>query len=192
LSKQYDPKILESLDARINHFAGPRFKVDLMKDTYGASSAEYKKAQKTLNAMVQMRDDFANGTLKRLQDPNFLYKVDLPDEHIAKMLDWDKPLSQQAPEVKKAIDALKKANPEGYAKLVDMQMGGPLMDQATGRDLYRAIGHDPFPASGIPGIRYLDGGSRGAGTGTSNYVVFPGNEDILKILERNGQGLLGN
>ena len=22
-----------------------------------------------------------------------LYKVDLPDEHIAKMLDWDKPLS---------------------------------------------------------------------------------------------------
>jgi hypothetical protein len=126
-----------------------------------------------------------------VNDKAQLYKVDLPDEHIAKMLDWDKPMSQQAPEVKKAIDALKKANPEGYAKLVDMQMGGPLMDQATGRDLYRAIGHDPFSASGIPGIRYLDGGSRGAGTGTSNYVVFPGNEDLLTILERNGQGLLG-
>ena len=38
-------------------------------------------------------------------------------------------------------------------------------------------------------IRYLDGGSRGAGTGTSNYVVFPGNENLLKILERNGQPL---
>ena len=45
---------------------------------------------------------------------------------------------------------------------------------------------------GIPGIRYLDGGSRGAGQGSSNFVVFPGNEDILKIMERNGQGLLGN
>ena len=45
---------------------------------------------------------------------------------------------------------------------------------------------------GIPGIRYLDGGSRGAGQGSRIFVVFPGNEDILKIMERNGQGLLGN
>jgi len=32
----------------------------------------------------------------------YLYKVNLPDEHISKMLDWDKPLSQQ-PEVIKAL-----------------------------------------------------------------------------------------
>jgi hypothetical protein len=38
-------------------------------------------------------------------------------------------------------------------------------------------------------IRYLDGGSRGAGAGSSNFVVFPGQENILKILERNGQPL---
>ena len=43
--------------------------------------------------------------------------------------------------------------------------------------------------AGIPGIRYLDGGSRGTGAGTSNYVVFPGNEGLLSILERNGQPL---
>lgn len=36
---------------------------------------------------------------------------------------------------------------------------------------------------------YLDGGSRGAGEGTSNYVIFPGNEGMLSILERNGQPL---
>lgn len=35
-------------------------------------------------------------------------------------------------------------------------------------------------------IRYLDGGSRDAGAGSSNFVVFPGNEGLLKILERNG------
>ena len=34
-----------------------------------------------------------------------LYKVDLPDEVIAKMLDWDKPLSQQPPEVQKALNS---------------------------------------------------------------------------------------
>jgi hypothetical protein len=32
-----------------------------------------------------------------------LYKVDIPDEAVARFLDWDKPLSQQAPEVQKAI-----------------------------------------------------------------------------------------
>ena len=37
---------------------------------------------------------------------------------------------------------------------------------------------------GIPGIRYLDGGSRKSGEGTYNYVVFPGMEGLLKILSR--------
>ena len=49
---------------------------------------------------------------------------------------------------------------------------------------------DVLRQAGIPGIRYLDGGSRTAGQGSSNYVVFPGNESLLTILERNGQ-LLG-
>ncbi|MCA2910128.1 MAG: hypothetical protein IM328_12370 [Microcystis sp. M034S1] len=45
---------------------------------------------------------------------------------------------------------------------------------------------------GIPGIRYLDAGSRATG-GTSNFVVFPGEERLLRILERNNQpmGLMG-
>lgn len=38
--------------------------------------------------------------------PGHLYKVDLPDEHIAKMLDWDKPLSQQHPDVQKMLEPL--------------------------------------------------------------------------------------
>ena len=115
-----------------------------------------------------------------------IYKVDLPDEHIAKMLDWDKPLSQQAPEVQAAIRAVSPKNRSGQS-MVDLD--------ATGQELMRTLGLGDGGASllrqqGIPGIRYLDGGSRGAGTGTSNYVVFPGNEGLLKILERNGQGLL--
>jgi hypothetical protein len=71
----------------------------------------------------------------------------------------------------------------------------------TGLEMYKALakqygdqGASELLASrGIPGIRYLDGGSRGAGQGTYNYVVFPGLEDQIKILERNGVplGLLG-
>ena len=36
----------------------------------------------------------------------------------------------------------------------------------------------------IPGIKYLDQGSRVGGKGTSNFVVFPGGEKMLNILER--------
>jgi hypothetical protein len=37
---------------------------------------------------------------------------------------------------------------------------------------------------GVPGIRYLDGGSRRAGQGTRNYVMFPGTEDQIRILRK--------
>lgn len=126
-----------------------------------------------------------------------VYKVDLPDSAVARMLDWDKPLSQQAQNVKDSLDALKQANQQGYQRLVDAQLGGPLMDQAAGMDLYRNLIKganerqmaEVMRQQGIPGIRYLDGGSRGAGGGTSNFVIFPGEESLLTILERNGMPL---
>jgi hypothetical protein len=143
-----------------------------------------------------------------------LYKVDLPDEQIAKMLDWDAPLSKQAPEVRRFFEPTvapiraemaKPANP-GWGDLA-----APSNYDPTGQELLALLRKKDAPQTaqqflgnglgsdisaslrqqGIPGIRYLDGGSRGAGAGTSNYVVFPGNEGLLNILERNGQPLLG-
>lgn len=122
-------------------------------------------------------------------DPGAMYTVDLPDEAIARMLDWDKPLSEQAEAVRVAA----------------MDLGLP--GTATGKDVYNALAMQARDANlhrsnlqgttlpgsqaaasqdllgfGIPGIRYLDGGSRGAGQGTSNYVVF--DDKLLKILKR--------
>ena len=96
-----------------------------------------------------------------------LYKVDLPDESVARMLDYDKPINQQAPAV---LEALKRAgiNTESSA------LAGPM---AQGQETHLA-------KFGIPGIQYLDAGSRGASTGTRNFVVFPGNEGLLNILGR--------
>ena len=37
---------------------------------------------------------------------------------------------------------------------------------------------------GIPGIRYLDAGSRGAGDGSRNYVVF--DDKLISILRKYG------
>jgi hypothetical protein len=40
--------------------------------------------------------------------------------------------------------------------------------------------------SGIPGIKYLDGGSRAAGEGSRNYVMF--SHDPVEIIRRYNQG----
>ena len=57
----------------------------------------------------------------------------------------------------------------------------------TGSDLYRVLGgkgvsEQALQNQGLLGIRYLDQGSRDAGAGSSNFVVFQ--PDILRILER--------
>jgi hypothetical protein len=120
-----------------------------------------------------------------------VYQVDLPDEQIAKMLDYDKPLSKQAPEIKAKLKAV-----------VDDQMGAGMWDQwIKSEPEFRNLDNDLFEdktpeeisallrEAGIPGIRYLDQGSRGAGKGTSNFVVFPGMEDTLRIMRRNEEAV---
>jgi hypothetical protein len=114
----------------------------------------------------------------RLKEPGSLYKVDVPDEAIGKMLDWDKPLSQQPENVKKALEALP---PVRY------MLGGmrgkkwsEVGEHFTGRDLVEQLAasgkqsdaSQMLRSLGIPGIRYLDGGSRPGGKGTSNFVLF--------------------
>lgn len=125
------------------------------------------------------------------------YKVDLPDEHIAKMLDWDKPLSQQAPEVQAALNGIETNFPEIPDFNLRKWMDADPLASTWHNVLQRDLGAEPamitqtLKGRGVPGIRYLDGGSRADGAGTSNFVVFPGNEGLLQILERNGQPIGG-
>lgn len=212
----------------------------------------------------------------RVIEPN-LYEVDLPDDQIEKMLDWDAPLSEQPEAVQKLfnqyaddIPELGKRNHKGDFVKTDLieedliltaKNDGRLYNRPevfraiekykqnpadtttrkrliryfndypydkdsypnflaereaeyagsnTG-ELYKRIAakigkHDPnavlqtdelsegqrvlseaLSAEGIPGIKYWDGGSRAAGDGTRNYVVF--DENILTILKRNDEAL---
>ena len=107
-----------------------------------------------------------------------LYKVDLPDEKIAKMLDWDKPLSEQ-PEV---FAAIKRA---GYNPNPEMKAGDFIV--AKSKEGFAPYLSDDLVKQGIPGIQYLDSGSRNVAGGTRNFVVFPGEEKSMTILERNAQ-----
>ena len=123
-----------------------------------------------------------------------LYKVDLPDEMIAKMLDWDKPLSQQSESVKKALSADKRAkdslyqNAAEYYRALTSQyaQNAPLhysVEQAE--NSAQQFASQKLREMGIPGIKYLDATSRDAGKGTRNFVTFPGEEKNMTILKRN-------
>lgn len=125
-----------------------------------------------------------------------LYKVDIPDEYIPKMLDYDKPLSQQPKAVQ---DALAKYDPDLYSP-----KGNDYDSNELGQSIYQRIVQDnvqkfglggnskraseDLNALGIKGIRYYDEGSRKAG-GTSNFVVFDPTD--VKILEKNNQPIEG-
>jgi hypothetical protein len=108
----------------------------------------------------------------------------LSPEHF---LDWDKPLSEQDPSVQEIL--------KGLDEYDWMQVVDRAYNDDTGRYIYDAArldyGDDLNKASqelykaGIPGIRYLDAGSRGAGQGTSNYVVF--DDKLIDIVSRNNQ-----
>jgi hypothetical protein len=127
-----------------------------------------------------------------------LYKVDLPDEMISKMMDWDKPLSQQPELIKKlemagVFTGKKKLGPAGSQVENFIGPNGVYVpaDQPAQRAYIVAqqvLGADKasqvFRDAGVAGIRYLDQGSRAGGKGTYNYVVFPGEEKALKILGR--------
>ena len=126
----------------------------------------------------------AAGGLLKDSPPGNLYKTDIPDEAVARFLDWDKPLSQQIEHLGKLSDA----------ELYNLGITREGLDaftgkQLTGGDLMRFSdnqhGGGFLNKKGIPGIRYLDGGSRSAGNGTSNFVVF--DPEMIRILERNGQ-----
>ena len=152
----------------------------------------------------QIQDLFNAGRIKPAP-PGSLYKVDLPDAKIEQMLDWDKPLSQQSDYVLERLGFHNKprdfeaearavpGTPE-YARLEELmntQVGGARVPDMTGEEYYRlGKGKDKdkseyFRSLGIPGIKYLDAGSRDGGKGTRNFVIFPGEEQHLTILERN-------
>ena len=127
------------------------------------------------------------------------YTVDLPDPIVEKMLDWDKPLGQQSPDIQKAAQRIAaNLDPEARKLIGDSLMnlkGSKLYELLASDDSVAGAGQFGAAASaimrehGIPGIKYLDEGSRAAGKGTRNFVVFPGEEKSLTILQRNEQRL---
>jgi hypothetical protein len=117
-----------------------------------------------------------------ITSPGHTYQVGI-NAHPDHFLDWDKPLSEQPAHVQAVLGDT--PNETAGAKL-SRAYRNPLYagdivgaDKATPDELSAHLG-----AQGIPGIKYLDQGSRTAGDGTRNYVVF--NPEHIDILKRYG------
>lgn len=107
-----------------------------------------------------------------------LYRVEINDDAVARFLDWDKPLSKQAPAVQRALE-------DAFGSDMDDRTG-----EAYYRDLTAREDGDQQAASlalakaGVPGIKFLDAGSRREGDGTRNLVVF--DDSLIEITHKNG------
>jgi hypothetical protein len=134
-----------------------REKITREKSLYGTSTTE---------AWANKLEDISpNSSTGRMYEVNI--KANPED-----FLDWDKPLSQQSEKVRAAIEEW--LGPE-YANSTLM----------TGANLAPTKGGtNKLPEIGIPGIKYLDQGSRVAGEGSRNYVVF--DDALVEILRKYG------
>lgn len=115
-----------------------------------------------------------------------LYKVEVPDDAVAKMLDYDKPISAQpalTDPLRRAFDAI--YGPAGGRNFDAAQSmtGGDLMQFLSRPDAAESA--RALSDAGIPGVRYLDAGSRVFGDGTRNTVLF--DPKLATIINRNGQ-----
>ncbi len=128
----------------------------------------------------------------------FLYEVDIPDDAIARMLDWDAPLSEQPEGVKDALAKAFASETGTSYKMAREQIDANNYD--LGINFYRSearrlgagefrddLASEYLRSIGIPGIKYFDGSSRAAGEGTRNIVLF--DDSLAKVLKINDEAL---
>jgi hypothetical protein len=138
---------------------------------YEAGKAKYIELGAEYDALIEKRRNLGH-----------MYEVNI-NAKPEQFLDWDKPLARQTSDVMGALERVPSIAPE-YLKS-ERLTGGQLAPQTM-------QGVEQLREAGIPGIKFLDQGSRGAGQGTSNYVVFDDKLiDILRKYGLAGMGMLG-
>jgi hypothetical protein len=157
----------------LNYFNGDKAKIlDMYKPSYFQSSSG-KQFKKYIDNM-----DIAD-----IKPAGTLYKVDIPDKDIPKMIEWDKPIKDQ-PEVFSLI----KSNIKDQDILKTFENNAEKGITGSNAYLNYISGKTDAEKSrnalqlGIKGIKYLDEGSSKAGKGINNFVVFDPSQ--VKILEK--------
>lgn len=154
--------------------------------------------------------DFSDDTREVLEDAGSLYKLEIPDEDVPRLIVLDDTLDKQSDFVKQALSRevselaesakkLDKNQNSNWGKLAWPTEPEAVMKRFTGKEIYQMLSEkyggdkqasEYLASIGILGNRHLDGASRRKGQGTYNYVIWDqGLLDRTALLERNGRKL---
>ena len=199
-------RVLDRFDGDVNKaILDTHGKFDRLEERFntgafeGAEKRYYDQRQIQYNKIMQLEQLAETGQFPT----GSMYEINInanPDD----FLDWDAPLSAQSERVQGAWDKFlgtkQAANMDRAAKGALFEKSGQY-ENPTGRDFLGAYSEaaphnptDPFDykpkfsnilkRQGIPGIKYLDAGSRGTADATRNFVVF--DDRLINIVKRYG------
>jgi hypothetical protein len=150
-----------------------------------SDAAEFAKINSLLDEAHARHQDVQHRIRSLPPNPGRMYEVEIEHPESA-LLDLDKDLRGQMPDVQDRLDQMRKSLPLRQRNA--LASGRPLLESWKNFELEAGPQQAVRTAvqHGIPGTRYLDGISRRDGFGTSNYVMFPGTEDSIRILRKYG------
>jgi hypothetical protein len=174
---------------------------ELLKDAGGDYEKAADAAKRLLTGNLDRQQAREIGEVVKLLDDKkvstgSMYEVQINVDPNA-MLDWDKPLGQQSEAIRSAFASL--GTPERLASVkgenayralqdqsgaMDWPVGASLAERNSARQTASENARQKMLDAGIPGIKYLDEGSRAAGSGTRNFVVF--DENLISIVRKYG------
>jgi len=204
-----DPKIAAEYSKRLwankNYLGHPEINA-AEKKASNASNAWFQSvidgAPTETKAKLKAVYETADAELKttKSQYGRQMYKADLPDKMIDKMLDWDEPIGAGRENLLAEIAKNPKLDVKQYEELLGLTPKS-VNQQETGEMLYKALREDlgsdkeasaVFQQAGFPGVKYLDALAKKRRSDVDwtdkkdkrNFVVFPGEEKKVRILER--------
>jgi uncharacterized protein YcfJ len=148
-------------------------------------SVKSEKLRKQADDLTKESRELFLKHYKKFTEPGSLYKVELAPKDSEYLL-WDKPLSEQPKGVREKIDPIikkfgvnttfrGKGNTDSthpkFWKDIEAK-GDVIYGELAGKLGSKPESSAALKEAGIPGIKYLDGMSRGKGEGDYNYVIF--------------------
>jgi len=188
----------DELRRKLNYHFGATTSIEDALDMHRSSVERYLKEAGGdvtnpiyLDELAQLR--WAEEAASKLQMPSGrMYEVNIranPED----FLDWDKPFAEQPSRVQQAIidqwrslgGTIEGRTLPPFASRPDASMESILAAMSTSQPSRAAgIVEGKLREASIPGIRYLDAGSRGVGDGSRNYVIF--DENLIEIVRKYG------
>lgn len=146
-------------------------------DRAGAAHAERMSKSDPANAASYLKaaEIIRGGNPYANAPKGHMYEVNI-NARPEQFLDWDRPLAQQGSPANEGVNSI-------------IRLTGRERETLPTRSVYEMLGSPQEASSrlreaGIPGIKYFDAGSRDAGEGTRNYVVF--DDRLIDIMKKYG------